>query len=881
MHVLRSSCHVVISCFLFISSLFASDSFFTEQELEYIKINPHVKIAMLNNFKPFSFVEDEEHLGMSKDILNKISTISGLEFDIELSRWTEALNKFKNKEVDMISGISHTNEREAFSLFSEPFYEIPTYLFGLKDADEYKGLESLKNKKVGVSKSIFYINKLKAYGIEVVELKGSDEKVQQMVLGNIDYFLASYTSGTKAIKKAAITSIKAVAEFTSIKKEDLRFGIVKENPLLHSIIKKSMLQITAHEYEKIIDRWIINLDMKDQLNNVKDKLFAKFTKEEVEYLKNKQSITYCIDPSWMPYESYEENIHQGISMDYKNIFQQKLATPFELVKTRSWEESIQYAKKGRCEILSFLAMKTSNREKYFSFTTPYLKVPFVIATKNNINFIADLSLLNDKIVAIPKGYASGDTIKQLYPNLRIQRVENSKEGLKKVVDGEVFGFIGTLASVGYLLQNEYIGELKIAGKFDQYWDLAIASLKNDPILHSILQKTLDSVSISQRADIYNRWVAVKYEQKVDYKKIWQIIFFALFAIIIVLYWNRKLENLNKELKKQQKITKQALMVKSNFLANISHEIRTPMNSIVNMSYLAKELSQNKKQQEYIEKIEFAANTLLQLINNVLDISKIDAGKTNIVKSEFFLETMKMNIESISMAKAIENNIDFEIVIQEDVPNYLVGDSLRIEQVLINLVSNGIKFTENGKVTLHISKVDEDQYQFCVSDTGIGMNSDQLKKIFEPFTQADDTTTRNYGGTGLGLTISKELVELMGGKLSVTSEVQKGSRFCFTLPLKEFSKKDKKSFEKRLEPLEYKNYINNNDNNKATILNEYEKELLEKLKQAVEAKRPNICKPLLEELEQCKLQTIDIKRFEMVKRFIQRYKFNEAWELLDE
>jgi signal transduction histidine kinase len=874
--VLRLVFLVIINCFFINLYLFSNDSyqeFFSLEEKEYIKSNPSVKIAMLNNFKPFSFVENGQHYGMSKDILDQIASFSGLEFTIELSRWTEALNKFKNKKVDMISGISHIKQRETFSLFSEPFYEIPTYLFGLKGDVEYTGQESLKNKRVGVSKSLFYIEELKKYGIKVVELNSSDEKVQKLVLGEIDYFLASYTSGTKAIKQAAITSIKPITEFTSIKKEDLRFGIDKDNPILFSIIRKSMLQITSKQYEQMVNKWIIDLDREDQLDNGKEKLFAKFSKKEIAYLRAKKSIRYCIHPHWMPYESYEDDIHQGISLEYKNIFEEKLAIPFRLVKTKSWEESKQFVKEGKCEILSFLTMKTADKTEYLRFTTPYLKVPFVIATKNNVSFIADFSLLNGKKIAMPKEYISDNTIQKLYPDLKIVYVENTKEGLEKVIKGDVFGLLGTLESVGYILQNNYLGELKIAGKFEYQWELAIASIKADPILSSILQKTLNSITISQRADIYNRWVSVKYEPKVDYKKIWEIVIFALSLLIIILYWNRKLDYLNKELKKQQKITKQALMVKSNFLANISHEIRTPMNSIVNMSYLAKELSTNKKQKGYIEKMESAANTLLQFINNVLDISKIDAGKTEIVKSKFFLDSITRNLESIISAKAMVNNIDFKIIIEKDVPNCLIGDSLRIEQVLINLTSNGIKFTCDGEVVLHISKIGEDQYQFCISDTGIGMNKEQITKIFEPFAQGDDTTTRNYGGTGLGLSISKELVILMGGKLWVTSKEKKGSRFYFTLPLKKFREKEQEK--QVVDFIEYKNHNCKKENVKKEVTFFYEKELFEKLQKALEQKRPNMCKPLIDELEQYELKTIDEKRFLFIKNLVLQYKFEDA------
>ena len=872
---------LVISFLIFSGALLAKDTaLFTDEEKRYIQSSPSIKIAMLNNFKPFSFVENGHHNGMSKEILDQISSISGLDFSIELSQWTKALESFKSGQVDMISGISYTKPREDFTYFTKPFYEIPTFLFGLKNDNSFKGIESLRGKRIGVSKSIFYIDELKKQGIKVVEVDSSNEKVKKLVLGEIDYFLASYTSGTKAIKEDAITSIKPILEFSTIKKEDLRFGISKQQPILYSIIQKSIQSIDPSVFEEIVNKWIINLDLVVENDNGKKKLFSKFTNEELSYLKNKKQITYCIDPKWMPFEGFEQN-HTGISKDYQEIFERKLSIPFKYIQTRSWEESIEFAKVGKCEILSFLTMKTPQRENYFRFTTPYVKVPFVIVTKNDVSFISDLSLLDGRKIAIPEGYASGTILNDLYPNLDIVYVDNIEVGLQKVIKGEIFGSIGTLASIGYLFQNQYIGELKIVGKFEHQWELSVASKKSDELLHSILQKTLDSIKPSEHKDIYNRWVAIKYEQKVDYKKIWQIIIFSLVIIIVILYWNRKLESLNKELKEQQKITKQALMIKSNFLANISHEIRTPMNSIVNMAYLAEQLAEDKKQKEYLEKIEFAANTLLQLINNVLDISKIDAGKTTIHKSEFAIESILRDIESVAITKTIESDIGFKVIVDRDVPSTLIGDSLRIEQVLINLISNAVKFTKSGEVTLSISKIDEEEYQFCISDTGIGMSEEQIEKIFDPFTQGDDTTTRNFGGTGLGLSISKELIELMGGKIWVTSELGVGSHFYFTLPLQKIEEDKSQEAITRQKVRIVESLGKNKRIRKENILISHEDALFYRLKKALEKNRPNISKPLIEELNRYNLHKIDQNRFEQLKNFVVNYKFREALELLNE
>ncbi|HEY8099862.1 MAG TPA: 7TM diverse intracellular signaling domain-containing protein [Burkholderiaceae bacterium] len=248
--------------------------------------------------------------------------------------------------------------------------------------------------------------------------------------------------------------------------------------------------------------------------------------------------------------------------------------------------------------------------------------------------------------------------------------------------------------------------------------------------------------------------------------------------------NLKLVEHQAALQAAKKVAEDASQMKSAFLANMSHEIRTPMNAVIGMAYLALRTELNKKQRDYVEKIHRAANSLLGLINDILDFSKIEAGKLDIEKIDFSLNEVLNNVMTVTSQRANEKGLQFVMDVSPAVPDSLVGDPLRIGQVLINLVSNAIKFTATGKILLRCQassmQSDSVELRFEVRDTGIGMTPEQMKKLFHAFTQADDSTTRKYGGTGLGLTISKHLVEMMGGYIAVESEYGKGSTFRFTI-----------------------------------------------------------------------------------------------------
>ncbi|WP_223823287.1 hybrid sensor histidine kinase/response regulator [Candidatus Enterovibrio altilux] len=229
---------------------------------------------------------------------------------------------------------------------------------------------------------------------------------------------------------------------------------------------------------------------------------------------------------------------------------------------------------------------------------------------------------------------------------------------------------------------------------------------------------------------------------------------------------------------------EASKAKGEFLANMSHEIRTPMNAILSMSHLTLLTSLNDKQRNYIGNIEKAGKSLLGIINDILDFSKIEAGKLTVEHIEFCFSEVLDNIKNIISVKAKEKDLELIFNIDPNLPNNLVGDPLRLGQIIINLTGNSVKFTESGAIIIRAKKMMDDdemvEIQFDIQDSGIGMNDEQMAHLFQSFSQADGSITRKYGGTGLGLTISKSFVELMGGRIWVKSEVGQGSTFSFTI-----------------------------------------------------------------------------------------------------
>ncbi len=507
-------------------------------------------------------------------------------------------------------------------------------------------------------------------------------------------------------------------------------------------------------------------------------------------------------PDWPPFESAQDGTHQGMVTDTLDILQKRLGITLVRVSAGSWSATLEGLAMREVDVIGAVSI-TPRRQNEFSFSRAYLSYPIVMAVRDDMRFIGALDELENERVAVVRESAGQDFLRIGHPHLNLVFLDSLDDGLFGLSNGEIDVLISNIPSITYAVNRLGITNIKLTGITPYTDQIAVAVRRDWPVLAGILNKGLATLSDEERDGIYRKWVSLRYEERIDYDVVWRVTAIALVVVTIFLYWNRKLsrevavrvrseqalrqseERLRAATRRAEHLAREAEAAnkaKSEFLANMSHEIRTPMNAVIGYTELLEGLIENSRQKSYLEAIRKGGRALLTIINDILDLSKIEAGKLRIEYAPVNPHRLLQDIVQMFAARIAQQNLELRTQISPQMPESLILDEVRLRQVVFNLMGNAIKFTHQGyiQISAYTAPMVNDpgyvELVIVVEDSGIGIQADQQSRIFNAFEQHEGQSNRQYGGTGLGLAISKKLVEVMNGEIGLQSEVGKGTRF---------------------------------------------------------------------------------------------------------
>jgi polar amino acid transport system substrate-binding protein len=763
------------------------------EQQAWLTKHPLVRLGIDPAWPPIEFIDEaQEYRGITSEYIKLISE----ELNIRMSpltglAWSEVLVKAKKGEIDLLPAVGKTSERASFLNFTEPYLTFPFVIYIRENAPIINGLEDLGGKRVAVEGAYAFRAVLERDfpDLQLVLVENPKAGLQQLSAGKVDAYTGNLAVGSYLISKEKLTNVKVGAPTPY--RFDLRMAVRKDWPELIPILQKILDGLSDEDKLAIRQKWLrlyvgpaLDTKLLWQIALGVSLMLGVAGLWLLQMRRQRETLRRSEERYHLAMDAVSEAVWEWDLRTGKRYF-----SPGFFYHLGYAQAEIPGSDGAWLELLhpqdrAYFQTSVKRHIKLGSRDGQPLLLEFRVRNKQgetvDVQSVGKVVECDDQGNAVLCRGTLRDISAQKQVEAELRKLSQAVEHSPvMVIITDVHGNI------------EYVNP-----KFTKVTGYTASEVygKNPRFLQSGLTDNRLYKDLWETLSAGKEWRGEMQDRKKNGQIYWESISISVVKNAegeITHYVGVKEDiSARKEAERLLAVAKeeaeQANRFKSNFLANMSHEVRTPMNAIIGLAHLMLQTDLDARQCHYLKKIKDSAQNLLGIINDILDFSKIEAGRLEIEETEFQLDQVLENLLGLVSMKAQEKGLKLNLRCADKVPNDLIGDPLRIGQVLLNLIQNAIKFTDEGRVDVRVELVaaqsDKVRLAFVVEDTGVGIEPQRIPRLFEAFQQMDNSYSRQHGGTGLGLSICKQLVDLMDGELAVRSVPGEGSRFRFVLEL---------------------------------------------------------------------------------------------------
>jgi signal transduction histidine kinase/DNA-binding response OmpR family regulator len=712
----------------------------------------------------------------------------GIPFKPVVYEWGDLIAGLESGEIDLSGDLSPTEERRRTYLMTGPIAQRTIKYIRLKSSPSIAEIAATRPLRlIFFDGSITYDHVVSSgafdtedASFEVFFVNDNEAAYHLLENGKADAVL------TENVLEAAFDSYGEVTSEDFFPMIYSPVSLTTKNPLLEGVI--SVVQ-KALQNDGL--RYLTPLYSQGYRVYLKHKLFMRLSEEEKAYIHTNPVVLFTAENDNYPISFYNtrENLWQGVAFDVLAEIQALTGLTFEIANDpdTDWPVILQMLEDGETAMVTELIRSEERKGRFLWPDSHFMTDFYALLSKTEFPDINTSEILYAR-VGLSRGTAHAALFKNWFPDHEYTtEYENTNAAFDALDRGEIDLVMSSQHQFLTFTNFRELPGYKINVAFDRIFESTFGFNKNEAALCSIVDK---AISMIDTKAISGQWVRKTYDYRIKLveaqrpwfigSSVWFLSAFALVAVLLVI--NRRAAQ-KLELQSQEVLA--ASEAKGNFLATMSHEMRTPLNAIIGMTAIGKRSTDMEIKNYTLEKIDDASTHLLGVINDILDMSKIEANKLELSPIEFNFERMLQKVITVINFRMAEKRQQFSVNVDTKAPPLLISDDQRLAQVITNLLSNAVKFTPvEGEICLTVSLLgktpDLCELRVEVADNGIGISPEQQKKLFSAFEQAESGISREFGGTGLGLAISRRIIELMDGRIWIESEIGKGSRFIFTI-----------------------------------------------------------------------------------------------------